>query len=111
MKQFKESTIIPTMTREEQIKKAWELGFKNVVESLDTERTKEDVACMFFELGCRWADEDSPIDWQQVRIQAAIAAMQGFCANPNYFELNSGATIPEAAIVYSDDLIEKLKGE
>lgn len=56
-------------------------------------------------------DASNTTDWQQVRIQAAIAAMQGFCANPNYFELNSGATIPEAAIVYSDDLIEKLKGE
>lgn len=98
------------MNREEQIKKAWESAFKNIVESIDAERTKEDVACMFFELGCRWADENRT-NWQQVRIQAAIAAMQGFCANPNYFELNSGATIPEAAIVYSDDLIEKLKGK
>lgn len=61
--------------------------------------------------GVRWADENRPVDWQQARIQSAIAAMQGFCANPNYFELNSGATIPEAAIVYSDVLIEKLKGE
>ena len=25
-----------------------------------------------------WADENKPVDWQQVRIQAAIAAMQGF---------------------------------
>lgn len=98
------------MTREEQIKKAWELGFKNVVESLDTERTKEDVACMFFELGCRWADEDRNVDWQQVRIQAAIAAMQGMCANPNYFDL-CNEPIPEAAIIYADDLVERLKGK
>ena len=68
---------------------------------------------MWYKLGVNFADKN-PIDrtdWQKIRIQAAIAAMQGFCANPNYFELNSGATIPEAAIVYSDDLIEKLKGE
>ena len=45
------------MTREEQIKKAWESAFKNIVESIDTERTREEVACIFFELGCRWADE------------------------------------------------------
>ena len=50
-------------------------------------------------------------DWQQVRIQAAIAAMQGMCANPAYFELNSGCPIPEAAVIYADALVEKLKGE
>ena len=36
---------------EEQIKKAWESAFKNIAESLDTERTKEEIAAMFFELG------------------------------------------------------------
>ena len=97
------------MNREEQIKKAWESAFKNIVESIDAERTKEDVACMFFELGCRWAAENRT-NWQQIRIQAAIAAMQGMCANPNYFDL-CNEPIPEAAIIYADDLVERLKGE
>lgn len=36
---------------EEQIKKAWDSAFKNIAESIDTERTKEEIAAMFFELG------------------------------------------------------------
>lgn len=36
---------------DEQIKKAWESAFKNIAESIDTERTKEEIAAMFFELG------------------------------------------------------------
>ena len=78
---------------------------KNELSELAAERNARKIKEL------REGSTEKPIDWQKVRIQAAIAAMQGFCANPNYFELNSGATIPEAAIVYSDDLIEKLKGE
>lgn len=61
--------------------------------------------------GVIWADENRPVDWQQVRIQAAIAAMQGMCANPRYFDLNNGVPITEASIIYADDLIERLKEE
>jgi hypothetical protein len=39
------------MTREEQIKSAWESAFKNIAESIDAERTKEEIAAMAFELG------------------------------------------------------------
>ena len=35
---------------EEQIK-AWESAFKNIAKSIDTGRTKEEIAAMFFELG------------------------------------------------------------
>lgn len=35
---------------EEQIK-AWESVFKNIAKSIDTGRTKEEIAAMFFELG------------------------------------------------------------
>ena len=97
------------MTREEQINKAVE----NLLDEAEIDILNRPLLRMWYKLGVNFADKN-PIDrtdWQQVRIQTAIAAMQGFCANPNYFELNSGATIPEAAIVYSDDLIEKLKGE
>ena len=110
MKQFKESTIIPTMTREEQIKKTWESVFKNVVESLDTERTKEDVACMFFELGCRWADDNRPVDWQQVRIQAAIRAMHGILANQSSVVVRDEIVIRES-VSLADSLVKELKGE
>ena len=36
---------------EEQMKKPWESAFKDIAESIDTERTKEEIAAMFFELG------------------------------------------------------------
>lgn len=91
------------MTREKQI-----MNDPNLSAYTDKQRGWINEAFMD---GVRWADENRPVDWQQVRVQSAIAAMQGFCANPNFFELNNGATIPEAAIAYSDDLIEKLKGE
>lgn len=39
------------MTIEMQIKAAWESAFKNIAESIDAERTKEEIASMFFELG------------------------------------------------------------
>lgn len=110
MTQLKKSTIIPTMTREEQIKKVWESGFKNVVESLDTERTKEDVACMFFELGCRWADESRNVDWQQVRIQAAIAAMRELCVRPEYNSMSENV-VAAYSVRYADALVKELKGE
>jgi hypothetical protein len=97
------------MNRDEQINKKVE----GLLDEAEIDILDRPLLRMWYKLGVNFADKN-PIgrtDWQQVRIQAAIAAMQDFCANPNYFELNSGATIPEAAIVYSDDLIEKLKGE
>lgn len=49
-------------------------------------------------------------DWQQVRIQAAIAAMQGFCANsnPEMVSMNILKTA-ELSIKQADYLIEELK--
>ena len=100
------------MIREEQIKKAWESAFKNIVESIDTERTREEVACIFFELGCRWADENKPVDWQQVRIQAAIDAMKGLISNPDDFTTNqSPSGIAKKSVMFADALVEELKGE
>ena len=52
---------------------------------------------------------NTSVNWQQVRINAAIAAMQGFCANPKYFDYNHGLTMYEAATTYADSLIKKLK--
>lgn len=101
------------MTREEQKNEYISTFIEQYTESVDCHPKEVEHIGNFIRIGINWADRHpkDEVNWQQVRIQASIAAMQGFCANPNYFELNSGATIPEAAIVYSDDLIEKLKGK
>lgn len=44
-------------------------------------------------------------DWQQVRIQAAIAAMQGYCANVDV----EHCLIAEFSVEQADALVEKLK--
>ena len=98
------------MTREEQIKKAWKSAFKNIVESIDTERTREEVACIFFELGCRWADENKSVDWQQVRIQAAIAVMRELCVRPEYNSISENV-VAAYSVRYADALVKELKGE
>lgn len=50
---------------------------------------------------------EKEVDWEQVRIQAAIAAMQGMLANerriPNYKDTTN------ISILYADELVEKLK--
>ena len=49
-------------------------------------------------------------DWQQVRIQAAIAAMQGLLSNEKQVHIK----VSEAAymsVLYADALVEELKGE
>ena len=91
------------MTREEQI-----MNDPNLACYVDKQRGWIHEAFMD---GIRWAEEHNPIDWEQVRIQAAIAAMQGMCANPSYFDLNNGVPITEASIVYANELIERLKEE
>lgn len=47
------------------------------------------------------------IDWQKVRIKAAIAAMQGFCSNSSIeMTINDMAKL---SVEQADDLIEELK--
>lgn len=48
------------------------------------------------------------VDWEQVRIQAAIAAMQGLRAGDAYGD-QSMKRIAELAVEQADELIEKLK--
>ena len=48
-----------------------------------------------------------PDEWHGVRIQAAIAAMQGLLSNLS--NLGSAKEYAEAAINYADALIEELK--
>lgn len=55
-------------------------------------------------------DSSSTIDWQQVRIQAAIAAMQGMLSNPSSVSVKDEVIIQESA-EFADALVKELKGE
>lgn len=61
---------------EEQIKKSWESAFKNLAESIDTERTKEEIAAMFFELGWKAGVEN-----EHSNIAAAINVFKNLKSN------------------------------
>ena len=52
-----------------------------------------------------------PDEWQGVRIQAAIAAMQGMLANPELLKTADWNRwkIEQQAVFYADALIEQLK--
>lgn len=57
-------------------------------------------------------DSSSTIDWRQVRIQAAIAAMKGLISNPDDFTTNqSPSGITKKSILFADALVKELKGE
>ena len=50
------------------------------------------------------------IDWQQVRIQASIAAMQALRSNTGYNQCTP-VEIAKFSITYADALVKELKGE
>ena len=52
----------------------------------------------------------SKVNWKQVRIQAAIAAMQGILSNPSSISVNDEIVIQESA-KFADALVKELKGE
>lgn len=56
-------------------------------------------------------DSASTIDWQQVRIQATIAAMQGICTNDEAFVNMSNGLIVKNSVGLADALVKELKGE
>ena len=45
------------MNRIDELREIWEKAYKGLVKDLGNERTFEEVACMFFKLGWRAADE------------------------------------------------------
>lgn len=55
-------------------------------------------------------DSSSTIDWQQVRIQAAIAAMQALRSNTGYNQCTP-VEIAKFSVTYADALVKELKGE
>ena len=57
-------------------------------------------------------DSSCTIDWQQVRIQAAIAVMKGLISNPDDFTTNqSPSGIAKKSVMFADALVKELKGE
>ena len=57
-----------------------------------------------------WADENKPVDWRQVRIQAAIAAMQGILSNKE-FNPKTIEGVVATSVNIVDALVKELKGE
>lgn len=45
------------MNRIDELRESWEKAYKGLVKDLGNQLTIEDVACIFFELGWRAADE------------------------------------------------------
>ena len=48
--------------------------------------------------------------WEQVRIQASIAAMQGICASPVNV-IGNEISLAEVSVKFADALVKELKGE
>lgn len=96
------------MTREEQINKAIE----NLLDEAEIDILDRPLLRMWYKLGVNFADKN-PIDrtdWQQVRIQAAIAAMQGILANQSSVVVRDEVVIRES-VSLADTLVKELKGE
>lgn len=95
------------MTRGEQINKAIEEIFNNADIALE-DRAK---LKMWYSMGAKFADDNpkDEVNWQQVRIQAAIAAMQGICANEEAFENMENSLIVRNSVELSDLLVDQLK--
>ena len=106
------------MTREEQTNKAVE----DLLDEAEIDILERPLLRMWYKLGVNFADKN-PIDrtdWQQVRIQAAIAAMQGFCniCHDSVIREIQGSSDKERSNVISflavrmaDALVKELKGE
>lgn len=110
------------MTREEQIKEYISTYIEQYAESVDCNPKEVEHLGNFIRVGINWADghPKDEVNWQQVRIQASIAAMQGVLSNPDYVRSvehiaknteqfrESVATI---STEQADALVKELKGE
>lgn len=106
------------MTREEQINKAIE----NLLDEAEVDILDRPLLRMWYKLGVNFADKN-PIDrtdWQQVRIQAAIAAMQLIQTDETFKRWVQEAVeeggvyyeeYPRIAVNIADALVKELKGE
>ena len=100
------------MTREEQIKEYISTFIEQYAESADCHPKEVEHLGNFIRVGINWADRHpkDEINWQQVRIQAAIAAMQGMCSNEKYNHF-IWKDIAKSSVGYPDALVKELKGE
>ena len=100
------------MTREEQIKEYINTFIEQYAESVDCHPKEVEHLGNFIRVGINWADRHpkDEINWQQVRIQAAIAAMQGMCSNEKYNHF-IWKDIAKSSVGYADSLVKELKGE
>ena len=87
---------------------------KNELSELAAERNARKIKEL------REGSTEKPIDWQQVQIQASIAAMQGIISNPYFTQEfdRISKTVEQvrerAAIIsveFADALVKELKGE
>lgn len=63
-----------------------------------------------FEVFLTKAKGKSKVNWEQVRIQAAIAAMQWILSNSSFITVNDEIVIQES-VKFADALVKELKGE
>ena len=103
------------MTREEQIKEAAYQYAEHFPRAKNT-------SFVSFKAGVEWCEQNQgSIDWQQVRIQSAIAAMQGMRSNDHSMQSVIDMSekvhrlpsdiLATIAVSQADALVEKLKGE
>ena len=104
------------MTREEQINKKVE----ELLDETEIDILNRPLLRMWYKLGVNFADKN-PIDrtdWRQVRIQAAIAAMQGILSNETRHdeaiescndEYTIWASIAIDSVEYANALVKELK--
>jgi hypothetical protein len=102
------NTDVIDMTREEQVNKAVE----DLLNEAEIDILDRPLLRMWYKLGVNFADKN-PIDrtdWQQVRIQAAIAAMQGILSNQSSVVVRDEVIIRES-VSLADALVKELEGE
>jgi hypothetical protein len=95
------------MTREEEIKREALSNSNDIASEVDYKST---AAYEGFVKCAMWADANPYINWQQVRIQAAIAAMQSLRSNTGYNQCTP-VEIAKFSVTYADELVKELKGE
>jgi site-specific recombinase XerC len=95
------------MTRAEQINKAVEEIFNNADIALEDRA----MLRMWYGMGVKFADDNpkNETNWQQVRLQAAIAAMQGLLACSE--TRGTYESFARDSVGYADALVKELKGE
>lgn len=93
------------MERIDELRETWEKAYKGIVKDLGNERTLEEVACMFFELGWRAADEsmiDKACKWLKENIDLY---------SYNAFNKKSGYTEVTLTDVFELAFRQTMKGE